>query len=49
MLDVWHACQGVMSVIIPGTIYQLVIAFIVVLALMVALLVARPYKRQGGA
>ena len=36
---------GAMSVVLPGEINQLVIAFIVVLFFLVALMLARPYKR----
>ena len=36
---------GAMSVAMPGTLNQLVLAFIIVLIFLVALLVAKPYKR----
>ena len=36
---------GVMSVVLPGTVNQLVLAFIIVLCFQTALLIARPYKR----
>ena len=36
---------GLMSIIMRGAIYQLIIAFVIVLCFMVALLTAKPYKR----
>ena len=36
---------GVMSVVMPGKINQLVVAFIIVLCFLVALMVARPFRR----
>ena len=36
---------GVMSIVMPGEIYQLVIGFIVVLCFLVTLMIAKPYKR----
>ena len=36
---------GAMSVVVPGEINQLVIGFIIVLCFLVALMVAKPYKR----
>ena len=36
---------GLMSVVMPGSLNQLVLAFVIVLCFLVALLVARPYKR----
>ena len=36
---------GAMSVVLPGQLNQLVLAFVIVLCFLVALLVAKPYKR----
>ena len=36
---------GVMSVVMPGSISQLVVGFVIVLTFLVALMTARPYKR----
>ena len=39
---------GLMSVVMPGTLYQLALAFAILLCFLVALLVAKPYKRPTG-
>merc|ERR1711935_38462 len=39
--------MGAMSTVYPGTISQLVLAYMFVICFMVALLVAKPYKRDG--
>ena len=36
---------GVMSVVLPGEVNQLIVGFVIVLCFLVALLVAKPYKR----